>query len=198
RERASECMCVLSLTRSLSGARNFSLVRAVCQVLAEGRFLESDAAADSTEINSDAADTNYSADTTAVAHTGMERGADEGAQCMWKVANAHMEEAQLLSFVALAGLEPEVRVCCGESLCLCRLGVFQGQSVPVFESVIHCVCLSLCMCVSRFITHARDQVRLWGLDQASTQERLKRGLDVLRERKQILQAKMALCSLNFD
>ena len=77
-------------------------------MLAEGRFLESDAAADHTEMNYDAADTNNAADTTAIAHTGMTRGADKGAPCMWKVANAHMEEAQLLSFVALAGLEPEV------------------------------------------------------------------------------------------
>ena len=148
------CACALSLALSLALA--IFLVRAVCQVLAEGRFLESDAAADSTEINSDAADTNYAADTTAVAHTGMERGADEGAQCMWKVANAHMEEAQLLSFVALAGLEPEVRVCCGESLCLCRLGVFQGESVPVFESVIHCVSLSLYVRVSIHYTRTRS------------------------------------------
>ena len=88
--------------------------------------------------------------------------------------------------------------CVAGRVCVYVGWVFFKASLCLCLSLLSTVCLSLCMCVSRFITHARDQVRLWGLDQASTKERLKRGLDVLRERKQILQAKMALCSLNFD
>lgn len=67
---------------------------------------------------------------------------------MWKTTSAQMEEMQLLSFVALAGLEPEVR--------------------------------------------------LWALDQKSTKERLEKGIVMLTERKNILAAKIALSSLNFD
>jgi len=67
---------------------------------------------------------------------------------LWKTRSAQMEETQLLSFVALAGMEPEVR--------------------------------------------------LWALDQKSTKDRLEKGITMLTERKNILAAKIALSSLNFD
>ena len=88
--------------------------------------------------------------------------------------------------------------CVAGKVCVYVGGVSFKASLCLCLSLLPPVCVSFCMCESRLITHARDQVRLWGLDQASTKVRLKRGLDVLRERKQILQAKMALCSLNFD
>jgi len=42
------------------------------------------------------------------------------------------------------------------------------------------------------------EVRLWALDQKSTKDRLEKGITMLTERKNILAAKIALSSLNFD
>ena len=71
--------------------------------------------------------------------------------------------------------------------------------VPILFGV--CVCVScVCVCVfgTRQLAGLEPEVRLWALDQKSTKERLEKGIVMLTERKNILAAKIALSSLNFD